>query len=153
MEDGVTENESLVFPMNNTSSGRGDEEERDQGQDRDEESKGGGGEQEGINEGQAEDLEVKDEGKSNFGSKEDLGGGGIVSHLISNIFPHGEGGGGEKEDNEEVVERKEQVKREEEGGGGGVIDNIVSRFPTPLAYDAAPATEEASLLIHAIVHD
>ncbi|GER26652.1 ubiquitin carboxyl-terminal hydrolase-related protein [Striga asiatica] len=39
------------------------------------------------------------------------------------------------------------------GGGGGLIDNIVSHLPAPLADAAAPATDEASILIHSIVHD
>ncbi|XP_047937954.1 uncharacterized protein LOC125185468 [Salvia hispanica] len=34
-----------------------------------------------------------------------------------------------------------------------LMDNIVSHLPAPLSDDAAPATEEASILIHAIVHD
>ncbi|KAL2546574.1 uncharacterized protein Fot_15807 [Forsythia ovata] len=91
-----------------------------------------------------DDFGFKDE------SGEDLGGGGgddaggIVKNLVASIFHQSEGGGGEEKDNEE-----EKVQEK----GGGVIDSLVSHLPTPLADDAAPTTDEATMLIHSIVHD
>ncbi|GAV73600.1 hypothetical protein CFOL_v3_17084, partial [Cephalotus follicularis] len=58
-----------------------------------------------------------------------------------------------------VAEKNEQEKSKNEecgggrGGGGGIIDNIVSHFPISLPGDAAPLPDEASILIHSIVHD
>ncbi|CAA3025273.1 Hypothetical predicted protein [Olea europaea subsp. europaea] len=83
-----------------------------------------------------DDLGFKDE------SGEDLGGGaggrGFVKNVVSSIFHQSKGGGEEKERVEEKL---------------GVIDSLVSHSPTPLADDAVPATDEASILIHSIVHD
>ncbi|CAA2979476.1 Hypothetical predicted protein [Olea europaea subsp. europaea] len=83
-----------------------------------------------------DDLGFKDE------SGEDLGGGaggrGFVKNVVSSIFHQSKGGGEEKERVEEKL---------------GVIDSLVSHLPTPLADDAVPATDEASILIHSIVHD
>ncbi|MCD9642719.1 hypothetical protein HAX54_029627 [Datura stramonium] len=90
-------------------------------------------------------FEVKDEDEREDIASNDSGGGGIINNLISNIFhptENSSGGGGQKGD---------MKKTEEESAS--VLDNIVSHLPTPLADDAAPATDEASILIHSIVHD
>ncbi|MBA0601462.1 hypothetical protein Gorai_004637 [Gossypium raimondii] len=52
----------------------------------------------------------------------------------------GGGGGG-------VMNKEEQTE-----DGGGIIDNIVSQLPTSLPDDAAPTSDEATILIH-IVQD
>ncbi|KAB2035486.1 hypothetical protein ES319_D04G155200v1 [Gossypium barbadense] len=52
----------------------------------------------------------------------------------------GGGGGG-------VMNKEEQTE-----DGGGIIDNIVSQLPTSLPADAAPTSDEATILIH-IVQD
>ncbi|KAL8509239.1 hypothetical protein ACS0TY_016433 [Phlomoides rotata] len=77
--------------------------------------------------------------------QEEEKGGGIFNNLISGILNHGGGGGedGKREGNE----------AEDGGGGGGLIDSLVSHLPPPLADDAAPAPDEASILIHSIIHD
>ncbi|CAI9758876.1 unnamed protein product [Fraxinus pennsylvanica] len=80
------------------------------------------------------DLGFKDESGEDLGG----GGGGFVKNLVSSIFHQSEGEGEEKE--------KVEEKR-------GVIDSLVSHLPTSLADVAAPATDEASILIHSIVHD
>ncbi|KAL6503277.1 hypothetical protein OROHE_023906 [Orobanche hederae] len=80
------------------------------------------------------------------GHEEDENGGGIFSNLISGILHQSGGGGGDGGGKDAENEQKEARH-------GGLIDNIVSHLPTPLADDAAPGTEEASILIHSIVHD
>ncbi|TMW91197.1 hypothetical protein EJD97_014647 [Solanum chilense] len=78
---------------------------------------------------------------------ESNGSGGIINNLISNIFhPTNENSAENQE-----IEKVEMKKTEEESGS--VLDNIMSHLPTPLAHDAVPATDEASILIHSIVHD
>ncbi|CBI18119.3 hypothetical protein VitviT2T_011831 [Vitis vinifera] len=85
------------------------------------------------------------------------GGGGLINNLISNIFNQSDEDGVHKEDSEEekahIGEQNEQVKGKEEGGGGGIIKNLVSHLPASLSEDAAPTADEASILIHSIVHD
>ncbi|KAK6779787.1 hypothetical protein RDI58_021971 [Solanum bulbocastanum] len=89
-------------------------------------------------------FEANDKEKS---GDESNGGGGIINNLISNIFhPTNEN----SVENQEV-QKGEMKKTEEESGS--VLDNIMSHLPTPLADDAVPATDEASILIHSIVHD
>ncbi|KAH0635845.1 hypothetical protein AABB24_015620 [Solanum stoloniferum] len=88
-------------------------------------------------------FEAYDKEKS---SDESNGGGGIINNLISNIFHPTEN----SVENQEV-QKGEMKKTEEESGS--VLDNIMSHLPTPLADDAVPATDEASILIHSIVHD
>lgn len=73
------------------------------------------------------------------------GGGGMINNLISNIFHHSESRLGEEE--------KKHQQTEDTGGGGSIIKNIVSHLPKPLADDAAPEPDEASILIHSIIHD
>ncbi|KAH0638925.1 hypothetical protein KY285_035511 [Solanum tuberosum] len=88
-------------------------------------------------------FEAYDKEKS---SDESNGGGGIINNLISNIFHPTEN----SVENQEV-QKGEMKKTQEESGS--VLDNIMSHLPTPLADDAVPATDEASILIHSIVHD
>ncbi|KAI5325968.1 hypothetical protein L3X38_035042 [Prunus dulcis] len=95
-------------------------------------------------------------------------GGGFISNLISNFFNQGDGGGRGENDEVDKAEKvmkdvgNKRMKMVEEekgevegggGGGGGIIDNFVSRLPTSLPDDAAPSTDEASILITSIVRD
>ncbi|KAK9290212.1 hypothetical protein L1049_008378 [Liquidambar formosana] len=124
------------------------------------------------------DHNGEDRGKASEGKDEEKGGGLIdqlISNLVSPLSPkpgdvterkvevfdgenrgRSEVEGGEKEDSggEKAKGDKanEQAKTEDEGGGG-IIDNIISHLPTSLPDAAAPSTEEASILIHSIVHD
>ncbi|KAL5720938.1 hypothetical protein ACHQM5_013560 [Ranunculus cassubicifolius] len=81
------------------------------------------------------------------------GNGSVFNNLISNIFHKNEGeNGGENG----VGEENKKVKVDEgegKGEGGGIINNIVSKLPTSLPEAAAPPTDEASILIHSIIHD
>ncbi|XP_011015610.1 PREDICTED: uncharacterized protein LOC105119189 isoform X1 [Populus euphratica] len=109
--------------------------------------------------------------------------GGLLDNIISNLVSpssnkeqhevsQARDGGGTTEDQAQkkqkvtvVDEESEKVKAEEEGGGesekvkaeeeggGGVIHHIVSHFLTSLPDDAAPTTDEATILIHSIIHD
>ncbi|XP_076894059.1 uncharacterized protein LOC143546239 [Bidens hawaiensis] len=49
-----------------------------------------------------------------------------------------------KDDSAEVVEDEKDKN---------IIDSIVARLPRTLSEDRAPATDEASILIHSIIHD
>ncbi|CAN4080690.1 unnamed protein product [Withania somnifera] len=86
-----------------------------------------------------EDIEGK--------SCDDSGGGGIINNLISNIFHPTENSVESSREGQ-----KGEIKKNEEESAS-VLDNIVSHLPIPLADDAVPATDEASILIHSIVHD
>ncbi|KAL5809037.1 hypothetical protein ACOSQ3_029728 [Xanthoceras sorbifolium] len=88
------------------------------------------------------------------------GNGGLIKNVISNLFhPNETQAAADKEKkNEEEVVKNGKVKTEEEdsggGGGGGIIDNIVSHLPASLLDDeAVPTSDEASILIHSIIHD
>ncbi|KAH0995214.1 hypothetical protein GBA52_019078 [Prunus armeniaca] len=112
----------------------------------------------------------KSKPEQDVGSVSENNSGGVISNLISNFFNQGDGGGGGGGENDEVDKEAEKViedvgnKRmkivEEEkgeveggGGGGGIFDNFVSHLPTSLPDDAAPSTDEASILITSIVRD
>ncbi|KAI3788696.1 hypothetical protein L2E82_01469 [Cichorium intybus] len=101
------------------------------------------------------------------------GGGGLFSQLIVNLVnspkssqqpeeKNGDEGGGEDggalSNGGEVVAEKEdgggEVEENEEDGG----DDIVAQLPATLSdvfkiEDTAPATDEASILLHSIIHD
>lgn len=107
------------------------------------------------------ETELKQEGERSGGlfskSGEESGvssssDGGIFKGLISNSFhqDQGQGGGGEERKLKDVNQVAEQVKSER---GGGLGESLVSSLPTPLSEDAAPTTDEASILIHSIVHE
>ncbi|XP_019162285.1 PREDICTED: chromo domain-containing protein LHP1-like [Ipomoea nil] len=176
MEDGVEAIEDLVKNSEDMSADQETEEQIQQGSsDREEEegkkssgvvkslisalvSRGREGEEV---EGKSEDGRASDPADEASGGGGDGGGGGIINSFISNIFHQSEAGDGERESNgngESDAENggeDEQVKDAEGGGGGGgsisVLDNIVSHLPKPLSDSMAP--EEASILIHSIVHD
>lgn len=118
------------------------------------------------------EFKVDDVGNGEFSNKSEKegggenGNGGVFSNLISNFFNQsngsGEGGGGggevdevNKEDEKDIGNKRMKTAEEAEegGGGGGIIDNIVSHLPTSLPDDAAPTTDEASILITSIVKD
>ncbi|KAF5941019.1 hypothetical protein HYC85_022186 [Camellia sinensis] len=110
-----------------------------------------------LNEKKVESFEVKDESSNGDGSdsksEEGAGGGRIINNLISNLLHRSEAKEG-KEDKNNQNEKLKDVKTEEEGGGkGGIIDNLISQLPTSLADGVAPPTDEASILLHSIVHD
>ncbi|XP_055811716.1 uncharacterized protein LOC129881569 [Solanum dulcamara] len=95
-------------------------------------------------------FEVKDEENIEEKSGNDnTGDGGIINNLISNIFHPVEN---QENNNSGVGGQKSEMRKTEEESGS-VLDNIISNLPTPLADDAVPATDEASILIHSIVHD
>ncbi|XWS59998.1 hypothetical protein CRYUN_Cryun08bG0170300 [Craigia yunnanensis] len=113
--------------------------------------------------GKVEAFDVRSENESGFRSEEEVGGGsgsggGLINNILSNLFNHSEGEVREstkenkKEEMVKVGEENKAEKTEEGGGGGGIIDNIVSHLPTSLPDDAAPTSEEATILIH-IVQD
>ncbi|KAI3525724.1 hypothetical protein L1887_04757 [Cichorium endivia] len=101
------------------------------------------------------------------------GGGGLFSQLIVNLVnspkssqqpeeKNGDDGGGEDggalSNGGEVVAEKDdgggEVEENEEDGG----DDIVAQLPATLSdvfkiEDTAPATDEASILLHSIIHD
>ncbi|KAI3895251.1 hypothetical protein MKW92_029092 [Papaver armeniacum] len=92
-------------------------------------------------------------------------GGGIINNLITNLFHQNESDGSQeagvekekKREAEEEVHDKalsgegngEHVKMEEEKSNGGIISNLVSNLEEN--YD--PENDEASIMIHSIIHD
>lgn len=88
--------------------------------------------------------------------QEDVGcgenGGGVISNLISNFFNPSEEDK-EAEKVKDVGNKRLKMDEEEGGGGGGLIDNIVSHLPRSIPDDAAPTTDEASILLHSLVKD
>ncbi|KAK4342688.1 hypothetical protein RND71_038504 [Anisodus tanguticus] len=120
--------------------------------------------------------EISEDSKGGDKGKEE--GGGLINHIISNLMSPrvGEANNKEKnnifdvkdEDEKEDIACKVEEKSGNESGGGGLINNLISIFfqPTENAVgnqennsgeeqknDAVPATDEASILIHSIVHD
>ncbi|XP_019053286.1 PREDICTED: uncharacterized protein LOC109114699 [Nelumbo nucifera] len=93
--------------------------------------------------------EVKDEGKEEKdGTKHDVkveSGGGLVNNLISTFLHKSETG-------TEENENKKEVGKLEEAESTGLINNFISNLPS-LPDDHVPATDEASILIHSIIHD
>ncbi|CAI9113478.1 OLC1v1014088C1 [Oldenlandia corymbosa var. corymbosa] len=83
---------------------------------------------------------------------------GKLSDLISNFFHHDDDQGG-KQPVEELNQVSDETQTEsggrrgDGGGGGGLVDSLIASLPSSLTEDAAPATDEASILIHSIVHD
>ncbi|KAM7264497.1 hypothetical protein ACFE04_002180 [Oxalis oulophora] len=97
----------------------------------------------------------------------DGGEGGVVGNMLSNLF-HKNGGGDEEinkvDDDDEKREIVDEVEVEEAEvvvvnvnedsvSGGGIISNIISNLSYSLPDDAAPSSDEASILIHSIIHD
>uniref|UniRef100_A0A2P2IMM6 Uncharacterized protein n=1 Tax=Rhizophora mucronata TaxID=61149 RepID=A0A2P2IMM6_RHIMU len=87
-------------------------------------------------------------------------GGGLLDHLISNLVAPLSPRAGAKQ--EKTINKEELVRVEEEDdqlkyragrGAGRIIENIVSHFPKSLPDDAAPSTDEASILIHSFIRD
>ncbi|XWS55487.1 hypothetical protein CRYUN_Cryun09bG0004400 [Craigia yunnanensis] len=109
-----------------------------------------------ITQGKVEAFDGTSENESGFTSAEEVGGeGGVINNVVSNLFHHSEGEvreSSEENTKEKMAKVGEENKTEEDGGGGGIIDNIVSHLPTSLPDDAAPTTDEATILIH-IVQD
>ncbi|XP_071691041.1 uncharacterized protein [Rutidosis leptorrhynchoides] len=101
-------------------------------------------------------LQTDDGSKKNdiVGEGED---GGNINNFISNIFSKNNNG------TEVAVEEKDSVADavpapvvDDDGqnqNDDGVIDNIVAQLPRTLSEDAAPAADEASILMHSIIHD
>nr|POF10955.1 hypothetical protein CFP56_77419 [Quercus suber] len=156
MEDSVIETENLVHPMNlspkGVSGGEAEEEkEHDEdrrgsfGEDKSEDKRVGlisryisnlvspRSQKAGKFTGQrVEDFEVENGGS--FKVEEDVGGGRNGGQLKQGKIEDEDGGGGG-------------------GGRGGIIDNLVSHLPASLTDNAAPTADEASMLIHSIIHD
>ncbi|GAB4834010.1 hypothetical protein Ancab_032262 [Ancistrocladus abbreviatus] len=85
-------------------------------------------------------------------------GGGVINKLMCNMLFHqnvGEAVSGEGR-REGVGEEVEQVTgrvEEEEGGASSFVDNIISHFLPSIPENVAPEADEASILIHSVVHD
>ncbi|KAJ0089000.1 hypothetical protein Patl1_31418 [Pistacia atlantica] len=88
--------------------------------------------------------------------------GGLIKNVISNFFHHPTEADeakdqNEKNNEEEILkiaeENHHKKQKTEESGGVSIIDNIVSHLPTSLREDVAPTADEASILIHSIIHD
>ncbi|XP_057801139.1 uncharacterized protein LOC131016461 [Salvia miltiorrhiza] len=126
MEKGMTEITDLVFSQQNKEREEKEEKSVDAKESAEEENHSG-------------DDSTSPEAKN----------GGVFGNFISGIL-HPSGGGDEREGSAAVDEREGSAASD---GGGGLIDNIASHLPAPLSDDAAPATEEASILIHSIIHD
>ncbi|XP_059306912.1 uncharacterized protein LOC132058427 [Lycium ferocissimum] len=176
MEDGISD--IANFGFSNSRGQEVEEENQENVGEISEESKGEKGKEEGggiINHiisnlmspraGEARNKErndlfdVKDENKKEDTASKveeksgnESGGGGIINNLISNIFHPTESSVENQENNSTGQGQKDEMKKTEEESGS-VLDNIVSHLPTPLPDDAVPATDEASILIHSIVHD
>uniref|UniRef100_A0A7N0TXR8 Uncharacterized protein n=1 Tax=Kalanchoe fedtschenkoi TaxID=63787 RepID=A0A7N0TXR8_KALFE len=104
-------------------------------------------------------FEHEYEGNENASS-----GGGLLDGLISSLAPLV---GDQSTDTKASTVKAELfgvengeamnfVDEEDAGGGSGggsIVDNIVSHLPLTLSDDALPATDEASILIHSIVHE
>ncbi|KAF3973942.1 hypothetical protein ACB098_09G083900 [Castanea mollissima] len=131
--------------------------------------------------GEAEEEKEHDEDRrGSFGEdKYEDKGVGLISHYISNLvsplspkagkftgqrvedFEAGNGGSSKVEEDVGGGRSGGQLKQgkieeeEGEGGGGkgGIIDNLVSHLPASLTDNAAPTADEASILIHSIIHD
>nr|XP_043626769.1 uncharacterized protein LOC122598231 [Erigeron canadensis] len=85
----------------------------------------------------------------------------------ANKFGHGSGeivaGGGDDDDDGHVVVENgggagadhENNNDKENGGGESIIDDIVAKLPRTLSEDTvtAPEPDEASILLHSIIHD
>ncbi|KAK9196178.1 hypothetical protein WN943_004306 [Citrus x changshan-huyou] len=102
----------------------------------------------------SKDIGARSENEGS-GSEEEVGnvnsgGGGLIKNVIPNFFRPSE-----QAQVTENEKKNEEVKKDDEGGGGGgsIIGNIVSHLPTSLPGDVAPTTDEASILIHSIIHD
>ncbi|KNA18757.1 hypothetical protein SOVF_067890 [Spinacia oleracea] len=110
------------------------------------------------------------DGDSSGGGEGSESGGGGVINLISSLFHRSSEGEGEGEEDvkknsndgsEESLECKNESKKAEEeseggggGGGGGGNSNGGTSFISSLVQDAAaPEADEASILIHSIIHD
>ncbi|KAF5476318.1 hypothetical protein F2P56_008048 [Juglans regia] len=129
-------------------------------------------------EGQEEKTSEKDDEEkrgivSEEGVDHDDKGGGFISHLISNLLSsHSPKAGKDSKQKVEAFEGDNRVskaeedagsdsngvglqkgKSQEESGGGGIIENLVSHLPAPLQDDVATTPDEASILIHSIIHD
>ncbi|CAA7019282.1 unnamed protein product [Microthlaspi erraticum] len=76
--------------------------------------------------------------------------GGILNNLISNLMGATtttvDGESGENIKKSECEDEDEDEKKRE-SSGAGILEKIISHFPE----DAAPTTEEASILIHSVI--
>ncbi|GAA0172999.1 hypothetical protein LIER_41439 [Lithospermum erythrorhizon] len=89
----------------------------------------------------------KNENQEKIVEDEDGGGGGVIRNFISNIMHHNNGENNKSGEDGQLIE---------DGGGGGKVESGDSHLPTK--NDAGdrltePGIEEASILIHSIVHD
>ncbi|KAM3381191.1 hypothetical protein P3S68_006764 [Capsicum galapagoense] len=98
-----------------------------------------------TDEDRKKDIASKVEEKS---GNDDSGGGRIINNLISNIESSKE-----KQEDRSSGEKQKDVMKKTEEDTASVLGNILSHLPIPLADDAVPATDEASILIHSVVHD
>ncbi|VFQ90994.1 unnamed protein product [Cuscuta campestris] len=119
--------------------------------DEDEEEEKGQGDWENDAEGTGGGALGEETGGSGGG-----GGGGIVdNNLISNFSNQSEASSGDKgEDAKQSISgENEQTNADHGGSGSSVLATIVSHLPKPMSDGVTPTTEEASILIHSVVHD
>ncbi|XAR55792.1 hypothetical protein NMG60_11035995 [Bertholletia excelsa] len=163
MEDGLAETGTFGFPQ------KEEEEERETKRQKEEDRPGGlishfisnlvsgsgcGEDVDGGEKGETEKTQEKDDENRVHKPDGDVGGGGgggggIITNLISNLLQTERNKG----DDEKKQREEKGISEATERDKGGIIDSIVSHLPPNLRDDVDPATDEASILIHSIVHD
>ncbi|XP_073152023.1 uncharacterized protein [Henckelia pumila] len=83
---------------------------------------------------------------------------GVISDLISAFVAKNDSQEDELKDGKLELENEktpseEEEEEEEGGGGGGLVDGLISHLLTPEIAVAAPPDDEASILIHSVVHE
>ncbi|CAN1134305.1 hypothetical protein LINPERHAP2_LOCUS8187 [Linum perenne] len=114
-------------------------------------------------EDQAAEVNGADVAVDAVDGKDDEKKGGILNNLLANLVAplsprasadtttgDGEDKGRRRGPFEEAAPLPTRGEKE---GSGGIIENIVSHLPKSLPEDVDPSNDEASILIHAIVHD
>ncbi|KAK9154020.1 hypothetical protein Sjap_001500 [Stephania japonica] len=81
------------------------------------------------------------------------GGGGNINNFITRYFNQNEAHNEVNEKLEETKEGSGAAGDHHLNSGGGIINNLVSSLPVSLPENVTPAPEEASILIHSIIHD
>ncbi|CAN1134304.1 hypothetical protein LINPERPRIM_LOCUS16178 [Linum perenne] len=109
-------------------------------------------------EDQAAEVNGADVAVDAVDGKDDEKKGGILNNLLANLVaPLSPRASADTTTGDEAAPLptrggEEEVAAEKEGSGG-IIENIVSHLPKSLPEDVDPSNDEASILIHAIVHD
>ncbi|XP_065868008.1 uncharacterized protein [Euphorbia lathyris] len=139
-DDGVIEAQCILHPKNQE---KDEEYEKKEVKEQEENQEGNGISKLGnfishlVSPKQDQDQEDDDQKKDDKEQEQEQEGNGIkkLGNLISNLVSP-------KQDKDQDQDKEE-----------GILENIVSHLPTSLPDDAAPTTDEASILIHSIIHD